>query len=496
MMKSHGVPLYETMDIQKVPAYPRCPEYRNSNNIEDLMPYFDSVAKRPYINGLHVAWDLKSTDNVLLRVDNWYDQICVDAAVKTLENYKCRFDVETWSRGPIKTLTGDNEVEFFLEEIPLIRRNLDRWRQMRQDGKYNKTFESFGGPILPKGNLRIQRFPFYTPEMVMSPAHTIPAEVLTAIDDWTWLTLLKAVRVRITDPEGTDLQYSNWDEYYNGDRTDYDETLVRKWAPEDMVPFYKTYQPGHVWGRPRFMIPKEDGRGVIGGTMNHIGPFPYIKIKVDKARLYDIEGGGKYGDDLRKIEEETKDIQYPGMLGKGLLYWWEASIGTNPKIHRPRKDFTRGMVCGLYERMRSGVIHLGFGTVLSSMQERKAADEGLIASHFHVHLYFPTVTLEMADGSRGLLIDNGHLKALDDPKVRAIASKYGNPDEILREDWIPALPGINMAGEYSEYAEDPLDWTLTELNICRKFHPLYMKMIAPGNGDAMEHDDHSHHHHH
>jgi hypothetical protein len=27
--------------------------------------------------------------------------------------------------------------------------------------------------------------------------------------------------------------------------------------------------------------------------------------------------------------------------------------------------------------------------------------------------------------------------ALDDPEVRKIAEKYGDPDELLREDWVP-----------------------------------------------------------
>ena len=31
----------------------------------------------------------------------------------------------------------------------------------------------------------------------------------------------------------------------------------------------------------------------------------------------------------------------------------------------------------------------------------------------------------------------GHLTVLDDPEVRRVAAKYGDPDELLREDWIP-----------------------------------------------------------
>ena len=44
----------------------------------------------------------------------------------------------------------------------------------------------------------------------------------------------------------------------------------------------------------------------------------------------------------------------------------------------------------------------------------------------------------------------------DDPEIRKLAAKYGNPDEILKEKWIPAMPGINVPGDYlTDYAKDP-----------------------------------------
>ena len=41
----------------------------------------------------------------------------------------------------------------------------------------------------------------------------------------------------------------------------------------------------------------------------------------------------------------------------------------------------------------------------------------------------------MADGRP--VIEDGHLVALDDPQVRRAAERYGNPDDLLREDWVP-----------------------------------------------------------
>ena len=43
----------------------------------------------------------------------------------------------------------------------------------------------------------------------------------------------------------------------------------------------------------------------------------------------------------------------------------------------------------------------------------------------------------------------------------------------------PAVPGINMAGDYwDHYAKDPLHWVKTELEVCRNYHPMFMKMVG------------------
>ena len=36
-----------------------------------------------------------------------------------------------------------------------------------------------------------------------------------------------------------------------------------------------------------------------------------------------------------------------------------------------------------------------------------------------------------------------------------MAAKYDDPEKLLSEDWIPDIPGINVAGSYEEYARDP-----------------------------------------
>ena len=44
---------------------------------------------------------------------------------------------------------------------------------------------------------------------------------------------------------------------------------------------------------------------------------------------------------------------------------------------------------------------------------------------------------------------------MDSPEVRALASRYGDPDKVLATEWIPEVPGINAPGDYESYGEDP-----------------------------------------
>lgn len=481
------VPGNGVIEPDKVPEA-RCPHLDEVKSVEELLPFFEAVANRPYSPGLWPAWGLEKGERVLLRVTNWHHPMVVEAARITLERFGCEFTIETEDKGPIPIWEGHDEVEYYLDRTPELARWMDEWEEFDRNGEYDKIIMGYGGPILRDRHIKIQRFPFITPEMVASAAHALPAELLVAIDEWTWKALRGARTVHITDPEGTDLRFTNHDEYWNEERTVYNRAHVEK-SYSSNVAYGETYLPGHIWGRPHFHIPQEDGEGVIAGTMNHIAPYPRMELQIKDSQIVEIRGGGEFGEKLRVVMEQNKDVQYPGYNSPGIMQWWEASIGTNPKVHRPREGYARGYNCGLYERTRSGIIHIGFGTVISSDTERQAAREGKVVGHWHVHLNYPTYVAEgTPDGDR-TVIENGRLKALDDPEVRAVAAKYGDPDELLREDWIPAVPGLNLPGDYDEdYAKDPLDFTLTELDICRKWHPLFMRMIS--GSDAGDHGCH------
>jgi hypothetical protein len=111
-----------------------------------------------------------------------------------------------------------------------------------------------------------------------------------------------------------------------------------------------------------------------------------------------------------------------------------------------------------WERRRSGVIHTGCGTAWRATEEEWAAEKKLAYGHLHVHLLFPTLDLVTKQGEQIRIIEQGRLVALDDSEVKKVAEKYGDPKELLKEDWIPEIPGINAPGSFDDYAREPARW--------------------------------------
>jgi hypothetical protein len=472
-----SVPSFQQPPLQALRP-PRCPPFVEVTNSDQLLPYLEHVARRPYNHGLNACWDLKPGERVLLRVDNWHSDLTIQACKKILEKYKVKYEVQYIDRGKVPQWVGADEVDYYLFRTKELAEWMDMWEEEEKNQKYDKILMGYGGPVLAERFIKIQRMPFITPEILASPAHAMPIEVINAIDEWTWKRIRAAKRCRITDPEGTDISFTNHDEYWDSKREFYNPDLTEAtWRGNEH--FGKTYLPGHLTGRPWMFHPtKEDGEGVIAGTTNHIAACDWTQLEVENSRITKINEGGEFGRKLREVMEKTKDIQYPTFPDKGIMHWWEASIGTNPHVHRPRKDFPSGFVNCLYERVRSGVIHMGFGTIISSMAEREAARAGHLVGHWHLHLYFPTYETQNS-GDNENIIENGRLAALDAPEIRKLCAKYGDPEMWLDESWNPAVPGINMDGDYwSHYAQDPLHWVRSELEICRNYHPLFMKMVG------------------
>ena len=209
--------------------------------------------------------------------------------------------------------------------------------------------------------------------------------------------------------------------------------------------------------------------GTIAGTTNHTGFFPLWEVRLENGYVKDVKGGGLVGDALREFLQypHINDLSYPFHAENHPGYWWlyEVAVGTHPKAFRNPSAMDEGTV--IPERQRAGVIHWGLGVTLHhdpgvrtqsvkllefTRQYNLPKDHG-----FHTHTYFSDYQVHLRNADRWVtLIDKGRLKSLDNPEVRALASRYGNPDQLLTEDWRPEIPGINAPGAYAtDYAPDP-----------------------------------------
>lgn len=80
--------------------------------------------------------------------------------------------------------------------------------------------------------------------------------------------------------------------------------------------------------------------------------------------------------------------------------------------------------------LKTGVVYLAFGTATDGYTTKFANEDDYPHHNKDFVLYHPTLKV---DGE--VIIENGHLLALDDPDIRAIAAKCGDPDELLKQSW-------------------------------------------------------------
>jgi hypothetical protein len=105
---------------------------------------------------------------------------------------------------------------------------------------------------------------------------------------------------------------------------------------------------------------------------------------------------------------------------------------------------------------------------------------------WHFENYFPTYQMTLSSGKPMKLIDKGYLTVLDDPEIRAIASKYGDPGEILKPEGAAPLPGVNAPGDYwKEYAPNPQAYWLNERKLVAAGKSPFMVRLLPRKLEEM-----------
>lgn len=451
------------------PRYPKLPEVKS---VEDLLPIARTVVRKPSRReSLRPGYGIKPGEKVLMVIPSNFNPLVRDALATAIREAGAKLDIVLLEPGfrsdPDDPYGGENQRKGLprdgtTEASSMLNpqgsgRLLQHYQKilaLAKADRYDLVIEGSGGPQ-PVSPFRWERIPWDTVEKFFSA--NFPAEVQDLIDQKIWDAFKNARRIRVTDPEGTDLAWSVKPEHFEKLLKEYDDPSYPRGT-------YDIVKRGHISLTPLFIaMPDIDAKGVVAGTINHAGVFPHTKLYLEGGKIVRVEGGGRYGETIRQVLARYENVHYPGFPDKGVGWFIEAALGTNPKVARV-STVVEGESMS-WERGRSGVIHWGFGVSIpvtasySKEYNEKVRAEKLTRGHFHIHTYFNTVDIETRDGKTVRIVDKGRLTFLDDPEVRQVAAKYGNPDEILREDWIPAVPGINVKGDYmKDYAFDPGWW--------------------------------------
>ncbi len=395
----------------------------------------------------------------------------------------------------------------------------DIWERMKQNSvgaaiqKYLKANPKIRGVFWGKGGgpgLMRALYPmdkkfmgFFTNDNrweMMSRLTDYPSDVWLLTEEQAMEPLAYVDRLEVTDPEGTNV----W--------CDVSEEQAERWVKG-------AYQRGHIYLFPnqatgRFgysvvdypalqstWIPREPMAmldGVVAATNGHTGFFPRMEIEYKDDYVKAVRGGGMYGEALRTFLKYPgiNDVQYPFHTHKGFFYLYEIASGTHPKWFRNPTMMDEGAL--LPERNRSSVIHWGLGLRLwhdpdapieSPTWLKFTSKVNMPKDHgWHMHSYFPTYRIHLRNTQKWMnLLDKGHMTALDTPEARALASRYGDPNAILTEDWIPEVPGINVPGDYmKDYAPNP--WKYSKMVMDKAvngtyghYFPLIQKPAAQTN---------------
>ncbi len=294
-------------------------------------------------------------------------------------------------------------------------------------------------------------------EEFSSKAWTFPDELLEEIERRIIEATGKASLVRITDPEGTFLEFP-----LSAD--DAKRWQMGAWQRGHlfMDPLQATVKEGEKVPHSTDVVPVfRDINGVLAGTSNHRGFIPRIELHFEHGRLIEVKGGGKYGDGIREMMDRYKNTHWPKYPDKGYFWFCDCALCTIVKSFRRTSDMFKSYwgFPNIAERNRAGVFHLGIGSRRHFKEHLEYANEhNLPLGHIHVHNYFATYEIKLRGSEHWYkIVDKGWFTAMSDPEIRALATKYGDPDELLRYDWVPPLPGINCEGDYlKDYAPDPV----------------------------------------
>ncbi|MDA2933486.1 hypothetical protein MYX82_03995 [Acidobacteria bacterium AH-259-D05] len=442
---------------------PRSPLVPRITSVDQLLPFARIIVQRDYI-GQRLGWGVRGGERVLYETSTRVHPWVREAFVRALKELGCTVDVVVHDGPPT------DHREWAKEVIAKMKERLSLDFNKKPEKRYG--FGSSGGPRTPPPGVSISaeearyydvvigsrniRSPglgganaWATPELLASVGTVYPGEIMDLIDAKTWAIIRNAERVEISDAQGSQASFTWFPEWWE---------IMEGTHPKIRVPGYGstfgTLRPGrsefadfagHLAAVPRYgAVEQSDFTGKLEGTLGQPQQVPKMTLWHDRGGIVKIEGGSYYGDMWREALELTKDIQYPGYPRPGTGWIMEFGLGTNPKIIGPVEvEELKGVpgrdlmeIRWSFARDRAGAIHAGYGTLGASWWGTLM---DMPVNHYHLHLKFVTYIVHTRDGKTVKLLDQGYLTVLDDPDVRALAAKYGDPDKMLSLDWVPVL---------------------------------------------------------
>jgi hypothetical protein len=398
----------------KVPA-PRSPAFKEIKDVSKLLPVARMVVKRPPIS-MMAGLGLKPGDRVLIVSDSTFDPLVAEAISTAIREAGNPLDIIELEGFPKRTdaveiLDGMFSNNWYPDWVWEAAKSYD----LMLAGAFMKLPHTPNLPLTKRTRTQNMEWTRYT---FSQNYEGFPLEVRDALDAKTWSMMANAANLKITDPEGTDLEFT-----YS--REDWDRFTAR-----NLKRGGKPYLPGHL----QIPAPCQRIEGQLAtSSITFGGPVPRTTMTISKGQAVKVKGGGKFGRTLAESFAKHSAVLMPRYPGSGVNWISTLALCTHPKSMRsPDADGLAGsgrVHSWTSGHWRSGWIHLSIG-------------EGIVSDKYkvirHVDLCFPTV---IADGRT--VVEMGHLLALDDPKIRKLAAKYGDPDRLLTEAWIPAVSGVN-----------------------------------------------------
>jgi len=229
------------------------------------------------------------------------------------------------------------------------------------------------------------------PELLASKWATYPPELLELIGSKVEEELRAEQTIILSNNQGTSLIY--------------DYEVMRS-------PFARNWSifPGNVRFR---VVPKSRGvEGIIVTSNFFTGRVPRTEIHIGESQVVELDGSARTTEAVRQATVQGGFI--------------ELSFGVNPKAFAMPGEVT-GFSSLLWSQyaasQRAGVVSVALGSWSDSQ------------GRLPFTMFFGLLN---AGGPR-IIIDLGHLTVLDDAEVQELAEQLGSVQDLLEEEWIPAI---------------------------------------------------------